>query len=527
MAHGGIAVRKSLLLSYDLLWVAVSPFLALALRHNLQLPIEQSVQLLSYTGLLVATAAVVFVVAGLHRHLWHAATFSDLLRIMVAVSAVLAIALVLTFTLNRLDSVARSVPVIQWFLMVGGIAAGRILARLLDERKTVSPAAKAQHKAKRHVLLVGANRLAQMYVRSVSAVGSRAPIYVEGFLTEETWLHGRKIDGCSVLGAPSNVARIVDQFFVHGVIIERIVIAEPMEALSPSSRDAILKLRWTSDIELDFLPERLVVGEPRGTVQAGDDTKHAVQSHSLSRAGQPSTLLLPSAKFGSGWLKRAFDILLSAVLIILLAPIALFLAIIVAWDVGSPVLFWQQRPGRFGVPFRLYKFRTMRAAYDHRGRRIADDKRTSIVGTFLRRVRLDEIPQLFNILFGQMSFVGPRPLLPADQPRDADLRLQVRPGLTGWAQVSGGRLLDSDPELKSALDIWYVQNVSLRLDLEILLRTVSVVLRGERWRQQAVDWALAGVHHKEEGLEIPPPELGATPAVRETARVPAASSEAA
>jgi lipopolysaccharide/colanic/teichoic acid biosynthesis glycosyltransferase len=520
-------VRKSLLLSYDLLWVAVSPFLALALRHNLQLPIEQSYQLLSYAGFLVAIAAVVFVIAGLHRHLWHAATFSDLLRIMIAVSAVLAIALGLTFTLNRLESVPRSVPLIQWFLMVGGIAAGRILARLLQERKAVNPAAQAPHNAQRHVLLVGANRLAQMYVRSVDAVGARGPICVEGFLTDETRLHGRKIDGYSVLGAPRDIASIVDQFFVHGVIIERIVVAEPMEVLSPDSRDAILKLRWTSDIELDFLPERLVHGEPTAMISKGDSAIDHGREPS-----QPGRTVTPfsnrgTSTVGGGWLKRMFDITLSAVLIVLLAPIGLLVAILVVWDVGSPLLFWQQRPGRFGIPFRVYKFRTMRGAYDHRGRRIADDKRTSVIGAFLRRVRLDEIPQLFNIFFGEMSFVGPRPLLPADQPRDADLRLQVRPGLTGWAQVSGGRLLDSDPELKSALDIWYVRNMSLRLDLEILLRTVGVVLWGERWRQQAVDWALAGVQHGRDVAEVAPPQRAVEPAVHDTGRVRAASSEAA
>jgi lipopolysaccharide/colanic/teichoic acid biosynthesis glycosyltransferase len=524
---GGVIVHRVFLLSYDLLWVVVSPFLALALRHNLQLPIDQSYQLLSYAGFLVATAAVVFVLAGLHRHLWHAATFSDLLRIMIAVSAVLAVALVLTFTLNRLESVPRSVPMIQWFLVVGGIAAGRILARLLQERKAASPAVQAPQNARRHVFLVGANRLAQLYVRSVDAVGSLATICVEGFLAEENRLHGRKIDGYSVLGAPCDVARIVDQFLVHGVIIELIVVAEPMEALSPESRDAILQLGWTSDIELDFLPERLVDGEPTAMISTGDRTIDRGQAYSHPGPAAPPRLKIGASTFGGSWLKRAVDVALSAILIVLLAPIALLVSVLVAWDVGSPVLFWQQRPGRFGVPFRLHKFRTMRGAYDRHGRRIADEKRTSVIGAFLRRVRFDEIPQLFNIFFGQMSFVGPRPLLPADQPRDSDLRLQVRPGLTGWAQVSGGRLLDSDPELKSALDIWYVRNVSLRLDLEILLRTVGVVLWGESWRQQAVDWALSGVQHRGDAQEVASPLHGAEPAVHDNGRVRTASSEAA
>jgi lipopolysaccharide/colanic/teichoic acid biosynthesis glycosyltransferase len=524
---GGVTVRKVFVLSYDLLWVAVSPFLALTLRHDLHLPINQSYQLISYAGFLVAIAALVFVIAGLHRHLWHAATFADLLRIMIAVSAVLAVALALTFTVNRLESLPRSVPIIQWILLVGGIAAGRVLARFLRERKAGLRVTHGPSRAQRHVLLVGVNRLAQLYVRSIDALGSHGTIRVEGILTDDKRLHGRTTEGYPVLGAAYDVARVVDQFFVHGVIIERVVVAEPWDALSPKSRDAILQLRWTSDIALDFLPERLVDGEPTAMISNGGSTIDHGQPQS-----QPGPAVTPfsntgTSTVGGGWLKRAFDIALSAVLIVLLAPIGLLVAILVAWDVGSPLLFWQQRPGRFGVPFRLYKFRTMRGAYDHRGRRIADDKRTSVVGAFLRRVRLDEIPQLFNIFFGQMSFVGPRPLLPADQPRNADLRLQVRPGLTGWAQVSGGRLLDVDPELKSALDIWYGRNVSLRLDLEILLRTVGVVVRGERWRQQAVDWALAGGQYREDAQEVASPQHGAEPAVHDGGRVRPASSEAA
>ena len=141
-------------------------------------------------------------------------------------------------------------------------------------------------------------------------------------------------------------------------------------------------------------------------------------------------------------------------------------------------MFWQQRPGLGGRPFRLYKFRTMARPYDADGRRIADADRLSVVGRFLRRSRLDELPQLFNILIGEMSFIGPRPLLAADQYPGLDARLAVRPGMTGWAQIKGGRQLSASD--KAALDVWYIRNACLRVDLEILLGTLRVILLGER-----------------------------------------------
>jgi lipopolysaccharide/colanic/teichoic acid biosynthesis glycosyltransferase len=176
--------------------------------------------------------------------------------------------------------------------------------------------------------------------------------------------------------------------------------------------------------------------------------------------------------------KRILDFAGALTVSIATAPLMLLVALLVWLDVGRPVTFWQQRPGRRGRPFKLFKFRTMAAAYDRCNCRIPDEKRSSPVGRFLRRTRLDELPQLYNILVGEMSFVGPRPLLPVDQPEGNNTRLLVRPGLTGWAQINGGR--DLSIADKTALDMWYVKNASLMLDALILLKTVSFVLKGEQ-----------------------------------------------
>ncbi|RZI39220.1 sugar transferase, partial [Herbaspirillum sp. HC18] len=137
--------------------------------------------------------------------------------------------------------------------------------------------------------------------------------------------------------------------------------------------------------------------------------------------------------------KRIAECLLGTLLIIALSPLFVLIAAIVALDVGMPVIFWQQRPGARGLPFRVYKFRTMAASHDATGRRISDADRISAIGAFLRHSRLDELPQLFNVLAGDMSFIGPRPLLPRDQFPGLEARLSIAPGITGWAQVNGGR----------------------------------------------------------------------------------------
>ena len=148
------------------------------------------------------------------------------------------------------------------------------------------------------------------------------------------------------------------------------------------------------------------------------------------------------------------------------------------------MLFWQQRIGREASSVLLYKFRTLRSPFDSQGIPYEEDQKVSLVGTLLRRLRLDELPQLFNVLVGDMSLVGPRPLLPEDQPANTSLRLAVRPGITGWAQVNGGKSITS--EEKGALDDWYIRNATLWLDLRILALTIRFLFTGEKRSEQVV-----------------------------------------
>ena len=176
--------------------------------------------------------------------------------------------------------------------------------------------------------------------------------------------------------------------------------------------------------------------------------------------------------------KRVLDVVVSVAVLVLLAPLLFALAIIIRWRMGSPVLFRQERPGRHGKPFMIIKFRTMSDALDEEGHLLAESKRVTKLGHFLRSSSLDELPELWNVIRGEMSLVGPRPLRTVYLERYSAhhaRRHEVRPGITGWAQVNGRNRVDWDDRLD--MDVWYVDHRSFWLDLKILTRTVKPVLR--------------------------------------------------
>ena len=186
--------------------------------------------------------------------------------------------------------------------------------------------------------------------------------------------------------------------------------------------------------------------------------------------------------------KYVMDFLIAAALLILGAPLLMLVGGIAVVDAGWPILFWQQRLGVGGRTFVVRKIRTLRPPFDQMGAPIPENKRLSKAGSILRKTRLDELPQLLNVLVGDMSLIGPRPLLPRDQPAGPSVRLRVRPGITGWAQVNGGTLLS--PSEKDRLDEWYVRNASFWLDLRILAMTLRMMVWGQR-RPKFIAGALA------------------------------------
>jgi len=178
--------------------------------------------------------------------------------------------------------------------------------------------------------------------------------------------------------------------------------------------------------------------------------------------------------------KRLFDIFAGALLLLACSPLLLALAFVIRRSMGAPVLFRQVRPGLRGEPFTILKFRTMRDAEGKDDRPLPDAERLTRLGAFLRASSLDELPELWNVLKGEMSMVGPRPLLmqylDRYTPRQAK-RHEVRPGITGWAQIQGRNAISW--EEKFELDVWYVEHRSFRLDMVILWRTLKTVLKRE------------------------------------------------
>ena len=184
-------------------------------------------------------------------------------------------------------------------------------------------------------------------------------------------------------------------------------------------------------------------------------------------------------------MKRLVDFTVTLLGLIVMSPLLLVLGILVRIQLGSPVLFCQQRPGLNGSPFMMYKFRTMTGERDADGNLLPDEQRLTSFGKFLRSASLDELPELINVLKGEMSLVGPRPLLmqylPLYSPEQAR-RHEVRPGITGWAQVNGRNAIGWEEKFK--LDVWYVDNQSFWLDLKILWMTFSKVFKREGISQE-------------------------------------------
>jgi lipopolysaccharide/colanic/teichoic acid biosynthesis glycosyltransferase len=493
-------MRSYLRLAIDLFCVGLSPYLAFFIRQNFDPSLEALQGLSSYALICVAAASIGIVIARLHQTVWRYVSLVDALRIIAAISLILVGAVATSFVFTRLEGVPRSLPAIQWLLLIAIMIGTRIGFRLWHERS--SHGNKQPGKPERpieHILIVGVNDLTDLYLRSVAEFAS-ADITVVGILSRERALQRRLMRQHKILGAPKDIQQVLAQLEVHGVTVDRIAVMQSFEQLSRDAQQALLEVERSSAIKVDWLVESL--GFRQGHASGSRDTHKAISP--LVVQGNE-----PAPRGYHHRVKRAIDLFAATCLLVGLAPTMAIIALLVAIDVGLPVVFWQQRPGRNGRPFRLFKLRTMRAAHDAGGNRVPDQLRCSKIGHFLRRTRLDEMPQLYNILVGEMSFVGPRPLLPIDQPENKDLRLVVRPGLTGWAQVNGGR--DISPEDKAVLDVWYIRHASFWLDIKILLRTVIGMVLGDRASGEVVRAARTGLEKMDGGLAAQSaPSLGAS-----------------
>lgn len=177
-------------------------------------------------------------------------------------------------------------------------------------------------------------------------------------------------------------------------------------------------------------------------------------------------------------MKRVVECLLSVFVLVVGSPLILMVSLLIRIFMGKPIMFFQKRPGQYGKPFKLYKFRTMLNTTDVNGNLLPNEERRHPIGNFIRKTSLDELPQLINVIKGDISLVGPRPLLMDYLPLYNEFqrkRMNVKPGITGWAQINGRNAISW--EKKFELDVWYVENQSMKLDLFILYKTVVNVLK--------------------------------------------------
>ncbi|TCU33832.1 lipopolysaccharide/colanic/teichoic acid biosynthesis glycosyltransferase [Rhizobium azibense] len=197
-------------------------------------------------------------------------------------------------------------------------------------------------------------------------------------------------------------------------------------------------------------------------------------------------------------LKRLFDVLFSIAAGLLALPVFIILAVTVRIVLGSPVMFSQERAGKERRPFMMKKFRSMTSDVDPDGKLLSDDERTGKFGALLRRSRLDELPELWSIVIGDMSVIGPRPILLKKIHALGErgiLRCSVRPGLTGWAQINGNTKLTDDEKVD--LDIWYIENRTCLMDAEIIAKTVLVMIFGERRNEKRLAAAVSAARSRD------------------------------
>jgi lipopolysaccharide/colanic/teichoic acid biosynthesis glycosyltransferase len=449
----------------DVCLAALSPLLALYLRDAYILSHDGAITVGIYCLVSLAFSLIAFSAFGLRDGMPRYFSVRDATEIAKAVLIGELMTCAALFTFTRLEGVPRSTPVIHALILGAALVSARALARIAHRDRKL---ADRQHLARQHVIIVGLNDLSSFYMTFLETFASDR-LRAIAALDRDPRSIGRSIDGVRVIGPPTHLQSVIEEFAVHGVHTDRVVIGGEADILSDEELREIQRVCAQKNIDLEFVPRLFGLGPTKAPEQL---TAASVQAPANPEPAPPFALPYYFR------LKRFIDFFAALVMIVVFSPLWILVALLAFLDVGSPILFWQQRTGLNGSSFLLYKIRTLRPPFDWRGQRVRQEQRLSWVGWLLRETRLDELPQLMNVLVGDMSMIGPRPLLPQDQPPTPTVRLMVRPGITGWAQVNGATLLS--PKEKEALDEWYIRNASPWLDLRIAVLTLLRLVEGPR-----------------------------------------------
>jgi lipopolysaccharide/colanic/teichoic acid biosynthesis glycosyltransferase len=487
--------RKRRFSILDVVAGALAPLGAFALRDTALL-YEDFYFLDVYPYVLMSCAVTALVTAGfrLGDILPRYFSFSDAVRVAKAASLSVLLSGTAAFFLVRLDNIPRPTLVSQWLLLmlllITGRAAGRHIRRRWrpEQRDELEPG-RASHEASaaQNAIVVGAFPMTSTFLRLVEE-SPQSNIKVVLVLDPRPKYIGRTIAGYVIGGTPQQLESLLDEYGVHGISIDRIFIAAPRDRMRTEDTEHVFDVCGRRGVHCGYIADMLSGIDPlrASAFDLTADAEAGARQLNLPgiqtwigerRRPQGANLVSPvEGRYLS--VRRTFEILIVLLSSIVIVPLSILMAAVVLVGIGRPIMFWQQRIGRFGRAFPVYKFRTLKAPFDATGRRLADHDRLNLCGRFIRATRLDELPQLYNVLLGNMSLIGPRPLLPIDLPKGDDTRLAIRPGLTGWAQVNGGKLLSI--EEKNDLDKYYISNVSLKLDAQIILKTFGTLVHGDQ-----------------------------------------------
>jgi exopolysaccharide biosynthesis polyprenyl glycosylphosphotransferase len=412
---------------------------------------------------------ILFLFYGLYRSTQSLSRFDEVLDVVKVVTLGTGLVFVATFDPVRPFGLSRALMVSYWASMVVLVAGGRVLVRSFERQLLVRGI------GRRHTVVVGVDARGTRllaHLRSSPALGYQ----VVGFVRARQDEGRTEVDGLAVLGGVSDLARIIAEHHVEVVLI----------ALQSNSHEEVLEIVNAAE------------GQPV-SFSITPDLYDIVTGHVRTQQiyGVPLMELRPGLM--PAWeqtVKRGVDLAVAVVVLGGLAPLWLLIAVLIKLTSPGPVLFRQERVGRGGKPFMMYKFRSMRSDAEARTGPVwvsGADPRVTPVGRVLRALHLDEVPQCLNFLNGDMSLVGPRPERPFFVERFRQQipfymrRFNVKPGLLGWAQSKHQFDLNSDDLVAIArerleYDLYYIENMSLRLDLKIMLQTVWFVLAGRSTR---------------------------------------------
>jgi len=470
----------------------ISPWIAFALREPLLFTTYLN-DAIAYAviGFAATVSAVAF--SPLGHVLPEYFSRRDIVATVKVASASIVITVILMFSMTRLVNIPRSLPAIHLFILLAVMVGWRWVRSSLAHQRKIGDA-QAPNRWAEYILIIGANSWTWWYSGMMIEVMTQGRQKIVAILDDNARLLGRSIHGHRVIGEIRDIERVVDEYGVHGISIRRVVLTGPKENLLKGSWTHLDRVCSARGIALEVLAEKL------GLVDV--DEGSTVDTRCTPDC--PLTAELAMIRARPYWrVKRAFDVILAGLLLVVLTPLFLLNFIAVLLDIGRPTIFWQRRVGRDRKPIFVYKFRTLRAPFQRDGVPIPQASRLTSIGRFMRETRLDELPQLISVLRGDMSIIGPRPLMPTDLPDDAELRLAIKPGLTGWAQVHGGNLIM--PSEKNALDEWYIRNASLWVDIKIFAKTLTTVVRGDRRADDVLVHAMkAGVSRHAPAAQPPP-----------------------